>query len=92
MKEVKIGTRERSMDSLAQFMGRGEQEGGVAQFFGAPFAVITGGIGCIIGTLLIIWKWPQLREYNGDEPIEAGGAFPSPSTGASIIANRVRKQ
>ncbi|HND48372.1 MAG TPA: MFS transporter [Anaerolineales bacterium] len=86
------------MTSINQifFMGGpqlGEIEAGaVAQFFGAPFAVITGGIGCIVGTLLIIWKWPQLREYNGDEPIEAGGAFPSPSTGASIIANRVRKQ
>jgi len=86
------------MTSINQifFMGGpqlGEIEAGaVAQFFGAPFAVITGGIGCIVGTLLIIWKWPQLREYNGDEPIEAGGSFPSPSTGASIIANRVRKQ
>lgn len=86
------------MTSINQifFMGGpqlGEIEAGaVAQFFGAPFAVITGGIGCIVGTLLIIWKWPQLREYNGDEPIEAGGSFPSPSTGVSIIANRVRKQ
>lgn len=86
------------MTSINQifFMGGpqlGEIEAGaVAQFFGAPFAVITGGIGCIVGTLLIIWKWPQLREYNGDEPIEAGGSFPSPSTGVSISANRVRKQ
>ncbi|MFN8399152.1 MAG: MFS transporter [Anaerolineales bacterium] len=86
------------MTSINQifFMGGpqlGEIEAGaVAQFFGAPFAVITGGIGCIIGTLLIIWKWSQLREYNGDEPIEAGGSLPSPSTGASIISNRVRKQ
>ncbi|MBK8618265.1 MAG: MFS transporter [Anaerolineales bacterium] len=48
------------------------EAGSVAQFFGAPFAVITGGIGCIIGTLLIIRKWPQLRTYNGDEPMLAG--------------------
>jgi len=86
------------MTSINQifFMGGpqlGEIEAGsVAQFFGAPFAVITGGIGCILGTLLIMWKWPQLKDFNGDEPIEAGGSFPSPSTGASIIANRVRKQ
>ncbi|CAG1771921.1 hypothetical protein BAC2_02057, partial [uncultured bacterium] len=34
----------------------GEIEAGtVAQLFGAPFAVISGGIGCILGTLLIIW-------------------------------------
>ena len=51
----------------------GEMEAGtVAQFFGAPFAVISGGIGCIIGTFLIIRKWPQLTKYNGDEPILAG--------------------
>jgi hypothetical protein len=67
------------------------EAGAVAQFFGAPFAVITGGIGCIVGTLLIIWKWPQLREYNGDEPILAGSSS-TPSVGASIISNRVRKQ
>lgn len=85
------------MTSINQifFMGGpqlGEIEAGaVAQFFGAPFAVITGGIGCIVGTLLIIWKWPQLREYNGDEPILAGSTS-TPSVGASIISNRVRKQ
>ncbi len=51
----------------------GEIEAGfVAQLFGAPFAVITGGIGCIIGTFLIIWKWPHLMKYNGDEPTLAG--------------------
>ena len=66
------------MTSINQifFMGGpqlGEIEAGsVAQFFGAPFAVITGGIGCIVGTLLIIWKWPQLKAYNGDEPMLAG--------------------
>ncbi len=85
------------MTSINQifFMGGpqlGEIEAGaVAQFFGAPFAVITGGIGCIVGTMLIIWKWPQLREYNGDEPILAGSTS-TPSVGASIISNRVRKQ
>lgn len=51
----------------------GEIEAGtVAQFFGAPFAVISGGIGCIIGLFLIVWKWPQLTRYNGDEPSLAG--------------------
>ena len=66
------------MTSINQifFMGGpqlGEVEAGaVAQVFGAPFAVITGGIGCILGTLLIIWKWPQLKSYNGDEPMLAG--------------------
>jgi MFS family permease len=51
----------------------GEIEAGlVAQFFGAPFAIISGGIGCILGTLAIAWKWPRLTEYNGDEPMLAG--------------------
>jgi hypothetical protein len=60
----------------------------VAQFWGAPFAVISGGIGCVIGTLLIIWKWPQLLKFNCDEPVESGIA---PSPGASIMVNRARR-
>ncbi|MBV6393992.1 MAG: Enterobactin exporter EntS [Anaerolineales bacterium] len=66
------------MTSINQifFMGGpqlGEIEAGtVAQFFGAPFAVVTGGIGCILGALWIVWKWPQLKSYNGDEPMLAG--------------------
>ncbi len=48
------------------------EAGAVAQFFGAPFAIITGGIGCILGLGLIVRKWPQLTSYNGDEPILAG--------------------
>jgi MFS family permease len=51
----------------------GELEAGaVAQLFGAPFAIISGGIGCIIGVFLIVFKWPQIRIYNGDEPQIAG--------------------
>ena len=58
------------------FMGGpqlGEVEAGtVAQFFGAPLAVISGGIGCILAVGWVVWRWPQLRRYNGDEPILAG--------------------
>jgi len=51
----------------------GEIEAGlVAQFFGAPFAIVSGGIGCILGVLWISRKWPQLTRYNGDEPALAG--------------------
>jgi hypothetical protein len=51
----------------------GEIEAGLAaQFFGAPFAIISGGIGCIVGALWISRKWPQLAIYNGDEPALAG--------------------
>jgi MFS family permease len=51
----------------------GEIEAGVlAQLFGAPFAVISGGAGCILGLLVIMKRWPQLTGYNGDEPMLAG--------------------
>src|SRR5262249_48964510 len=47
----------------------GEMEAGaVAQVVGAPIAIITGGIGCIIGLGLIVMKWPQLMSYDGHEP------------------------
>jgi len=52
----------------------GEMEAGVvAQLFGVPFAIISGGVGCVVGVLLIILKWPQLRSYNGNEPIPTRG-------------------
>jgi len=51
----------------------GELEAGaVAQVFGTPFAIISGGIGCIIGLGFIIFKWPRIWNYNGDEPMLAG--------------------
>ena len=62
------------MTSINQifFMGGpqlGEIEAGaVAQFFGVPFAIITGGIGAILGVWLIVALWPELPRYNGDEP------------------------
>jgi len=60
------------------FMGGpqlGEVEAGlVAQLFGAPFAIITGGVGCLLAVAWIARRWPKLRNYNGDEPIAAGVA------------------
>ena len=54
------------------FMGGpqlGEIEAGVvAQFFGIPFAIITGGVGTILGVWLVASIWPVLTRYNGDEP------------------------
>ena len=48
----------------------GEVEAGVvAQFFGVPFCLISGGIGCIVGVTLIALKWPQLRTYDREEPL-----------------------
>ena len=49
----------------------GEVESGiVASLFGVPAAIISGGIGCVVGTALIVLKWPQLRTYNGDEHLQ----------------------
>jgi len=62
------------MTSINQifFMGGpqlGEIEAGaVAQFFGVPFAIISGGIGTILGVWLITAIWPALPRHNGDEP------------------------
>ena len=51
----------------------GEVEAGaVASAFGTPFAIISGGIGCIIAVAVVAFKWPALRKYNGDEPVKAG--------------------
>ena len=66
------------MTSVTQifFMGGpqlGELEAGlVAQFFGAPIAVITGGLGCILATGWVAKKWPQLRKYEGETAESAG--------------------
>jgi MFS family permease len=50
----------------------GEVESGIiASLFGVPATIISGGIGCIVGMLLIVMKWPMLRTYNGDEHLHA---------------------
>jgi MFS family permease len=47
------------------------EAGAVAQLFGAPFAIVSGGIGCIVGLGLVIWKWPQMLCFDGHEPISS---------------------
>ncbi len=58
------------------FMGGpqlGEIEAGlVAQAFGVVAAVVSGGIGCLAAVMWVGWRWPQLRRFNGDEPVLAG--------------------
>ena len=50
----------------------GEVEAGlVASLFGVPFAIVSGGIGCIVGLALVVRRWPVLARYNGDEPLLA---------------------
>jgi MFS family permease len=56
----------------------GEVEAGlVAQFFGTPAAIISGGIGCILAVMVIIRKWPQILAYDGNEAIAAEKASSS---------------
>ncbi|HLB64850.1 MAG TPA: MFS transporter [Anaerolineales bacterium] len=54
------------------FMGGpqlGELEAGlVAQLFGAPFSVVSGGVGCLLAVAWVIRRWPSLQRYRGDEP------------------------
>jgi MFS family permease len=53
--------------SMVFFMGGpqlGELEAGsVANWFGAPFSVISGGIGCLIATGWVASTTPRLRRY-----------------------------
>jgi MFS family permease len=66
------------MTSINQifFMGGpqlGEMEAGVvAQLFSTPFAVVSGGVACVLVVWWITQRWPQIASYNGDEPIRAG--------------------
>jgi hypothetical protein len=41
----------------------------VANVFGAPFSVISGGMGCLIATLWVAMTTPRLRTYLADEPV-----------------------
>jgi hypothetical protein len=51
----------------------GEVEAGVvAQLLGAPFAIVSGGIACVVGMAMIVRRWPALLAYNGDEPALSG--------------------
>lgn len=48
----------------------GEVEAGVvAQLFGATAAVVSGGIACLAATGWVASRFPQLRRYQGDEPL-----------------------
>ena len=53
--------------NMVFFMGGpqlGELEAGaVAQWIGAPWSVVTGGLGCLIATAWIAARTPALREY-----------------------------
>src|SRR5258707_7962247 len=56
--------------NMVFFMGGpqlGELEAGaVANWLGAPFSVISGGIGCLAATGWVAWTTPSLRGYRGE--------------------------
>lgn len=47
------------------------EAGAVAQIYGVPVAIITGGLGTILGAWLVASRWPVLRRYSGDEPTQS---------------------
>jgi MFS family permease len=53
--------------NMVFFMGGpqlGELEAGlVANAWGAPFSVITGGLGCVLAAAWVAWRTPSLRAY-----------------------------
>jgi MFS family permease len=49
----------------------GEVESGLAaQIFGLPFAIVSGGVGCVLAAGIVVKKFPQLWNYGGDETIQ----------------------
>jgi MFS family permease len=51
----------------------GELEAGlVANWFGAPFSVVSGGIGCLLATGWITATTPALRRYHGEPFVDRG--------------------
>ena len=72
--ETPDGLRGRmSSVNMVFFMGGpqlGELEAGlVAQAFGAPLAVVTGGIGCVLAVLWVAWRTPSLRAYRRETTV-----------------------
>jgi predicted MFS family arabinose efflux permease len=65
--------------NMVFFMGGpqlGELEAGlVANWFGAPFSVVSGGLGCLAATAWTAWATPELRRHRR-EPY--GGTAPAP--------------
>jgi len=63
------------------FMGGpqlGELEAGaLAQWMGAPFSVITGGIGCLLATGWVAATTPALRRYHKEIPAQRDDEVPS---------------
>jgi len=67
--------------NMVFFMGGpqlGELEAGlVANWLGAPFAVVTGGLGCLAATAWIAARAPELRRYRREEGVSPVVSAPS---------------
>jgi MFS family permease len=51
----------------------GEVESGLAaQILGVPFAIISGGVGCVLAAGIVVMKYPQLWKSRGDETLQDG--------------------
>jgi MFS family permease len=65
--------------NMVFFMGGpqlGELEAGVvANWLGAPFSVISGGIGCLIATGWVAASTPALRHYQRPQPTDAAAVL-----------------
>ncbi len=60
----------------------GEMESGlVAQILGVPFAIISGGVGCVLATWIVVKRVPQLWNYSGDESIKGEVIADRPAPG-----------
>ncbi|HKQ57542.1 MAG TPA: MFS transporter [Candidatus Eisenbacteria bacterium] len=62
--------------NMVFFMGGpqlGELEAGlVANVWGAPFSVVSGGIACMLATVVVAAQTPALRVYRRDTPVRDG--------------------
>ena len=62
--------------NMVFFMGGpqlGELEAGaVANWLGATFSVVSGGVGCLLATAWVAAATPALRHYRREQAVQAG--------------------
>src|SRR5207248_8900699 len=46
------------------------EAGAVANWLGAPFSVVTGGVGCLLATAWVAATTPALRHYHRNDPVD----------------------
>lgn len=64
----------------------GEMESGlVAQILGVPFAIISGGLGCVFAAGIVLKKYPELWVYDSEEHSQDSlNAKTSPALGSQL--------